>query len=158
AMLLTRQQAEYVGRLAVGQAIVKLQGRILEPFLVQLTQTPLQKGKATDNDVQDQFATFVAQNRRISPHVAKRTPIPPARHANEEARPSYVELDQASLRLLRDIVEHATSGVAERYKRLGLRPERGTHLKNNLITSGLVREERITRGRATSVLLGVTPR
>lgn len=64
----------------------------------------------------------------------------------ESSSPSSVEstsspLSESLLAFLRDVSKYPDSGIAERYKRLGLSVRQGQRLKQELIECGLIREE-----------------
>jgi len=48
-------------------------------------------------------------------------------------------LEELEAKLLEDIAEHPTAGVAERFKRLNITPHRGYKLLSSLLSSGLVK-------------------
>lgn len=48
-MMLTPEEVRYIDLLKVGEAIVKLKGRVFKPLLVKLPYVPIMKGKITDS-------------------------------------------------------------------------------------------------------------
>lgn len=52
-MLLSPEETEYLGRLPVGYAIVKLQDRYFFPFLIQIPEFKIKKGIVTDEFLRD---------------------------------------------------------------------------------------------------------
>ena len=124
AMLLAAEEREYLGRLPVGQAIVRLQARWYRPFLVRFPLLHVQKGKVTDE------ALIAAQPS----HSAARAKIRAQGQDREEIRrlrPSE-KLDEREMELLKDVMASVTSGVVERYRRLGLSSYLGNKLQQSL--------------------------
>jgi len=61
-MLLDHQQRQHLGKLEVGEAIVKLQGRYIKPFQVVIPRVQLQKGTVSDDDL---ASSVIARTQRV---------------------------------------------------------------------------------------------
>jgi hypothetical protein len=135
--LLLDSGKDILGTLDVGQAVVKLQGRIQRPFLISIPEFHIKKGRVTDEQIgqymKGKICRFGAEDQ-VSNGAAK-----------EKDRPMEDDADDSSsgpqIAFLRDIADHAESGVAARYKRLDLSGRQGQKLKTKLLTAGLVEEQ-----------------
>jgi len=135
--LLLDSGKDILGTLDVGQAVVKLQGRIQRPFLISIPEFNIKKGRVTDEQIgqymREKICRFGAEDQ-VSNGVAK-----------EKDRPMEDDADGSSsgpqIAFLRDIADHAESGVAARYKRLDLSGRQGQKLKTKLLAAGLVEEQ-----------------
>ncbi|MDX2199619.1 MAG: DUF87 domain-containing protein [Phycisphaerae bacterium] len=183
---LSSEQKIWVSRLPVGQAIVKLQDRWREPFLVQVPPVVFEKGAVTDEvlhaylnqnqagsgawralhakstgfgrvrPVDDPPDRQYADTSRTEP-VADTTNSPEAQAVSGESSSIGVPLDSLSLAFLSDVVQHPDDGVKARYRRLGWSMSKGTRIKNALIYSGLLDSEWLTLGLTRTLLLRLTP-
>jgi len=132
AMLLDSEQDSILGRMQVGQAVVKLQGRTTEPFMIATPHFKLTKGKITDDELRE----------RMAPHL-------------KISQPAQPKLSDKETAFLHDVVEHPNSGVAERYKRLGLSGRQGDKIKHSLLSNGHIQESEsiIKTGRKKLIIL-----
>jgi hypothetical protein len=143
--LIRPEDAHHLSTLPIGTGVVKLQDRWHQPFLVEFPHVPVQKGSVTDERLRE----YLDGKTTLS------APAPPvASRIASLGRPRLA--DEA--RFLADIVAQPTSGVDERYRRLGLSPDTGTRLKRRLTTLGLIQEERVRTGRTHRTLLRLTTR
>jgi DNA helicase HerA-like ATPase len=142
-MLLDGKEADLLGELEVGQAIVKLQGRIPRAFMIELPEFEIKKGAVTDEKVRDRMWP-VLQARMKS----EETPAEWAEVAGEEELEGggelqtprgEVEPDLEQL-FLQDVREYPDSGIGERYHRLGISVRQGQRLKAQLVEKGLIEE------------------
>ncbi len=146
ACLLDLDQREHLGRLPVGTAIVKLQDRWTSPFLVRFPKIEITKGEVSDGVL----ALLTLPERIPSPEQPRlpsigeipaptivSTPVPPSPVPPKGQAPT---LSDAARKLLSDVVAEPTSGVTQRYARLGLSRREGTALKETLVRQDLVRE------------------
>jgi hypothetical protein len=62
AMLLDCKDREYLGELATGSAIIKLQGRWFRPFLVKFSLIPIKKGLMTDGQLRQRMDKLLTKN------------------------------------------------------------------------------------------------
>lgn len=140
ACLLDLDQKDLLGRLPVGQAVVKLQDRWPTPFSVTFPLVSIVKGGVSDANL-DRLAGANPGNLAIPPSEDSRRGVShvPAT-PNEERETPGTSLAGDHLRLLKDIGDHPSSGVTERYRRLELSRRKGTKLKQDLIEGGFVRD------------------
>jgi len=142
--LLQSSEKDILGSLEIGQAVVKLQGRATKPFLVNVPEFPIQKGAITDTDIRTRMATVIENTVSDIPSsynlaVASRS------MGSDIARSSKGELsDPRAYALLRDVNDYPESGVAARYKRIGVSVRQGQKIKAKLVEQKLI-EERETR-------------
>lgn len=135
--LLLDSGKDILGTLDVGQAVVKLQGRIQRPFLISIPEFNIRKGRVTDEQIgqymKGKICRFGAEDQ-VSNGEAK-----------ENDQPMEDDADGSSsgpqIAFLQDIADHAESGVAARYKRLDLSGRQGQKLKTRLLAAGLVEEQ-----------------
>lgn len=142
---------DILGTLEVGQAVVKLQGRIQRPFLVSIPEFNIRKGQVTDAQIQQYMKDRIPQ-LAAEDEVSKDTTA-------EEEGPNEEDRNGSSrhveIAFLQDVVEYRDSGVAARYKRLALSARQGQKLKTRLLEQGLIQEQLETThaGRRMTVRL-----
>ena len=148
--LIGRDDEEYFGKLPVGQAIVKLQGRWFQPFLIKIPHVRIRKGSVSDEDIQEAMKDYSIDSAS-SPDAAKKpATIPPSPHAERKA------LSESEKDFLQDILDNPLSGVSNRYSRLGLSRRRGTEIKEALRANGFIEEISIPLVSGRIVLLKTT--
>jgi hypothetical protein len=142
-MLLGGKESDLLGELEVGQAIVKLQGRIPRAFMIELPEFQIEKGAVTDEEVREKMWP-VLQARLKSAEM----PSEWAELAGEEELEDGGELqapggesepDLEQL-FLQDVREYPESGIGEGYHRLGISVRQGQRLKAELVGKGLIEE------------------
>jgi len=151
AMLLDQEGKDLLGQLPVGWAIVKLQGRWTEPFVIQVPHLQLPKGKVDDQVLKEKAKTWglavqspaVAQSAQTLSEPSPRPPPIPS--------PS-----KRDLAILQDVGKHPLSGVVERYRRLGLNRRKGNTSKEACIEKGLMRQVPIPTRSGRVMLLELT--
>ena len=147
AMLLDQEGKDLLGQLPVGWAIVKLQGRWTEPFVVRIPHLELPKGKVDDSALRKMSRAWA-----LTTHVKVQESIG-AQPSGPKASPSDLTVSKRDIALLRDVAEYPLSGVVERYRRLGLNRRKGNEAKEACIESGLLRQVPIpTRGGRVMLL------
>jgi hypothetical protein len=158
-MLLSSDDKEYLGRLEVGYAIVKLQGRWFAPFLVKFPLVRLKKGIVTDSWVKahmlehsSDFARSDTDFRGFQAVENRNAEIPPI-PGSDKVEETVSELEE---NVIKDIVKFPYSGVVERYKRLGLSRRKGNACKKSLVSKGILETERICDGNRILVMLKLT--
>ena len=148
ATLMEEQDKDVLGRLQIGQAVVRLQGRSTRPFMVSVPEFIIHKGVITD-------AHLVAHMRGLGllfarAPVARASPGAVVHAVGSEviglthtaAGPlAPAAPDTRELSLLRDVSAFSESGIAERYRRLGLSVRQGQKTKDALIEQGMIQEE-----------------
>ena len=140
--LLLDQEKDLLGTLKVGQAIVKLQGRIARPFVIEVPEFVIEKGRVTDDHIREHMqdmAPAIAETKLVAANL-----------------PFYSHLaipNAQEIAFLSDIQRYPDSGVAARYKRLGLSVRQGQKLKAQLVKDGLIEEQNETTkvGRLTVI-------
>jgi hypothetical protein len=151
--LLLDKERDILGMLEVGQAVVKLQGRIPRPFQIAIPEFIIEKGKITDNFVkghmQDIAPAFSEEDFRLPSHANI------AESEKSAPGPENETLKNFEISFLNDVQEHPDSGIAARYKRLGHSVRHGQKLKAKLLERGLIEEdEEITKtGRLKAINL-----
>jgi len=142
--LLLDQEKDLLGTLKVGQAIVKLQGRIATPFMIEVPEFVIEKGRIADDHIREHMqdvAPAIAETKLVAANL-----------------PFYSHLaipNAQEIAFLGDIQRYPDSGVAARYKRLGLSVRQGQKLKAQLLKDGLIDDHTdITKtGRLTTIRL-----
>jgi DNA helicase HerA-like ATPase len=113
SILLDEKEKEYPIRLSLGQAIVKLQDRIQNAFLIRIPEFPIKKGLITDEFLKRKYA---------QPAV------------------SYA-LSLKEKSFLQDIKDFPDAKIVERYERLGFGAREGTEIKEFLLSKGLIEQK-----------------
>ena len=147
AMLLDGDEKDLLGSLKVGEAVVKVQGRIAKPFLIRIPEFPVRKGAVDDNVVRARMAPVLAAFQPAA--MTATLALYGAQDTDVEAPLSMED------RFLLDVKAHPDSGVAERYRRLGLSVRQGQKLKGYMLDRELVSEvqEHTKTGRLNRIRL-----
>lgn len=142
--LLLDREKDLLGTLTVGQAIVKLQGRIAGPFVINVPEFAVEKGKVTD-------AWIAERMQNITPAIVESGFCAGEMFVNSELLRSA----DNQLALMQDIHQYPESGVAARYERLGLSVRQGQNLLEKLLEQGLIEQSRQTTktGRLRAICL-----
>jgi hypothetical protein len=166
AMLLDAKRARHLGRLEVGESLVKLQGRWTDPFLVRFPHMQLEKGAVGDEEVHN----FRKHWRGFSEVIRSGDGLhePPDGPAGEirvlRSRDKGGAEDEGQARtgaeelLVKDILDRPGSGVSERYTRLGLSAYQGNLAKGRLLNKGLIREKEVRTRTGRVKVLELTPK
>jgi len=180
-LLLDSEQAGYLGKLEVGWAVAKLQGRWFKPFLVRFPLLKLDKGAVTDqmirrhmnNRLKDQdglygrISTAEGSSRVISAQEsvsaglgAPREVFPRIRvedkREEKEGTECAIDLTTKEREFLEDVLEHETSCLSDRYECLGLSSRKGTDLQNLLLWKGFVYSEYVSFEKGRMKILCLT--
>ena len=150
--LLLDTSKDILGTLEVGQAVVKLQGRIPRPFQISIPEFKIRKGRMADADIRthmEHLVPSIADEATASDGSQGET-VPP-----EPTAGPMPSSNNAANTFLDDIKHYPDSGVAARYKRLGLSVRQGQNLKSQLADQGLIEEhlEITDTGRRMTVRL-----
>lgn len=122
-MLLDGKESDLLGELEIGQAIVKLQGRIPRAFMIELPEFEIKKGAISDDEVRQRMWPILEARLKSAEEpsdwaeVAGEEELEGGRElqaSEAEAEPDFEEL------FLQDVREYPESGVGERYRRLGI--------------------------------------
>lgn len=167
AMLLDEDQRDILGKLPVGMAVVKLQGRWLHPFVIKIPHRNIRKGSVDDKTLshlmkdqlllqpdtqiknqrdQSSSSSQVNQNKPLSPHLQPQTPF------TEQIQ----SLPENETKLLKSVLEHPFLGTVERYRLLGVSRRKGNALRESCISKALVRTVDIPTRSGRVVLLDLT--
>ena len=130
--LLLDKEREILGTLEVGQAVVKLQGRIARSFQITIPEFIIEKGKISDALIQQHMQNIAP----AEPEEDFRLP----NQVTVEVAKKPESIDNSVLAFLKDIQQHPDSGIAERYKRLEISVRQGQKLKIKTLEKGLVEE------------------
>ncbi len=142
-MLLDGDEKDILGQLGVGQAVVKLQGRVQKPFMIEIPKFQIEKGKITDEIVREKMAT-------INPNRTKKTPV----ETMEDDTPQ--KEDSNETKFLKDVKDNPDSGIAARYKRLSISVRQGQKLKAYLCAEGLIDEKEARTSTGKTIQLNLT--
>lgn len=165
-LLLDFNDKDYVGKLRVGEGIVRLQGRSSLPFLVRFPLFVVEKGSVSDSLLDQKMSTishdlysgmFVERrNKRfLSSGKYSEGEIDGNRSFNGEnvdSHPSSLNLSENEVGFLKDVLSKPVLTVMERYKSLGFSRRTGGAVKRDLLLKGLIEMRRI-KHNGTWVLL-----
>lgn len=140
AMLLEEDQTRALGMMEIGKAIVKLQGRVKEPFMIRVPEMKIPDAKVSDDVIRGAMAPFIRPTE---------SPTLPTQELEQ------IKLTDSEMAFLKDVAVMPESGVVARYTRLGLSGRQGDKAKRGLIDHGLIEEiEKLTfRGRIKVIKL-----
>jgi len=127
--LLLDQEKDLLGTLKIGEAIVKLQGRIARPFQIKVPEFAVEKGRVTDDWIKERM-------QDITPTIMENS------FTCEGASPDWwlIQSTDNAVGFLKDVQKYPDSGVAARYKRLGLSVRQGQKLLEKLQNQGLIEQ------------------
>ncbi len=151
--LLLDKERDILGTLDVGQAVVKLQGRIHRPFQISIPEFVIEKGKISDAFIKDHMQeiapAFPEEDFRISNNVTVTLP------GESQPESQTKSIENTEIAFLKDVQEYPDSGIAARYKRLGLSVRQGQKLKAKALQEELIEEhiKAFKTGRLRVVLL-----
>jgi len=144
SLLLDAERTRYLGKLNVGEAMVKLQGRWLEPFLVRFPLVKVRKGSVSDEDVAKAMKAwmeaFMPREKLLDRISQASRDFRPFRTEEkpQEDKPKNLGVSALELKALQDLVEVGFSSTWERYERLGLNAYQGNKLRQSLLEKGLI--------------------
>jgi hypothetical protein len=135
---------DILGTLDVGQAVVKLQGRTVRPFEIKLPLFAIDKGKITDEFIKEHMKDIVS----VYPQEDFRL------NWQNNNQPPNKTLD-IEIAFLKDVADYPDSGIAARYKRLGLSVRQGQKIKNKLLEKQFIQEntEKTPTGKLNKITL-----
>lgn len=179
------EQTGYLGRLEVGWAVVRLQGRWFRPFLVRIPLVPIAKGQTNDSVVKTHNQQSTSSNELSHGLLL---PIP----GNDSTVISTQE-DSLSFRLrqrrqntvypdsakmcktrtindaktnmsltpdenifLRDVLDYPASTTTQRYRHLNFSTRHGNHLQQSLLYKKLITVHAVSAVRGQAKLLSLT--
>ena len=135
--LLLDSGKDILGTLDVGQAVVKLQGRIQRPFLISIPEFNIKKGRVTDEQIRQYMKEKVCQFG-AEDQVQEVLSTENEGTAEDAAGGSS---GGSEIAFLQDVADNPDSGVAARYQRSGLSGRQGQKLKMELLKQGLIAEQ-----------------
>lgn len=141
AMLLADEERDLIGRLGIGEAVVKLQGRWVDPFLIRIPHRKIPKGSVNDVDL---------VQRMVSRNVLQ----PYADY--EEKSVESADLSEKEERFLCNVAQHPLSGSVERYANLSLSRRKGNTVRQACLDKGLLSTVDIRTRSGKTVLLEIT--
>lgn len=146
--LVGESDREMFTKLPVGQAVVKLQDRWREPFLVQVPQVPVEKGFITD----ERLLSFVSRR-------AGSSSIKPEKQGSRGFHRVLLDdlvLSVDELAFLDDVLTRKLDGVKRRYRRLKWSIHKGHRIKEALVRRGWLASEVVPVGNSRKVLLRIS--
>ena len=139
---------KYFSMLPVGQAIIKLQDRWMNPVQVQFPLINVNKGSVTDS-ILARYSAEISSRPAHSPWKKSILPI-----FNGFPRILFdVTLEKPALQLLYDILSHPLDGVRQRYRRLTISDKKGHQTKETLLRHGWIDSQLIETGWTRKLLL-----
>ena len=145
ALLLDKEDSEILGRLPVGMAVVKLQDRWFDPFLVKMPLMSIKKSVISDQEI-------ISHMQKQGCYSTFSQPITPENEANEVIFQSGIEqpkLQEKEIEFMLDLIKNPYVGIAARYKKLNISSKNGNKIKDNLLKEGYIEvtEIKIRDGR-----------
>jgi hypothetical protein len=125
------KERDMLGALEVGRAVVKLQGRITKPFQIIMPHFPIKKGSIDDETIRKHMHQFVIPLEEIPEEFS---------HPSNEAIAGFEDAENRRKLFLGDADQYPASGIADRYRRLGISVRQGQRLKEILLSEGLIQE------------------
>ena len=137
--LLLDKERDILGTLPVGQAVVKLQGRIPRAFQIGIPEFVIEKGRITDSHIKEHMRARTPVLSQENLRAACCT-IESTIEAAGQPKVLGQSIDPAVLAFLQDVQQNPESGIANRYKRLGISVRQGQKLKLKVLKKQLVTE------------------
>jgi hypothetical protein len=137
--LLLDKERDILGALDVGEAVVKLQGRIAKPFQIIIPKFIIEKGKITDADIKQRMQNLAPAFEETDFRLPDNSGLVKPKELKPE--PKKKSMENAEIEFLKDVREHSYSGVAARYERLGLSVRQGQTLIEKLFEEGLIEQQ-----------------
>jgi len=147
-MLLENEKKKYLGKLPVGYAAVKLQGRWFEPFLIKMPLVRIRKGLVTDKAVKEKMGGYSGYSQPLAAKFGQNGGI--------SAGHKRADLTDIERRLVIDVINDQFGGIVNRYKRLEISTRNGNVVKKSLIKKGLIKQQKIVSKNGWIVLLELT--
>ena len=142
SMLLADDENELLDNLQVGEVVVRLQGRSSKPFMISVPEFAIKKGTVNDADVTHHMTRLGLLSARRHPMHAQAQPTQSvAVVVGADTFEPNAPAQLPELAFIQDVDRYPDSGVAERYKRLGLSVRQGQKLRDSLIGKELIRAE-----------------
>ncbi|MBL1214698.1 MAG: ATP-binding protein [Ignavibacteriae bacterium] len=152
SLLLEASDKKVLGRLDIGEAVAKIQGRWHKPFMIHVPHIPIKKGSVDDKMISEVMRPYSTYSTSESVTIVEEKEIP----QNEAARKISNGITSEEQILLKDIYSNKLSGVVQRYKRLGWSRRKGNELKNSLVKKQLIDTEEIPTKSGRVIVLKLT--
>jgi len=167
ALLLQNDQKELLGKLPIGKGIVKLQGRWLSPFLIEipLYHPIIKKGSIDDEKLKNLMQPYFTVSRtkeaqdelcgkfQASPENGKLERLYDVNINDDYTKEKITKNEQ---KMLIDVINNPGSGIVERYNRLKLSRRKGNNTKLLLIKNDIIKEIPIITKKGKVMLLELT--
>jgi hypothetical protein len=144
-MLLQDDEKNLLGDLQVGEAIVRLQGRSVKPFKISVPEFSITKGAFTDTKVMRHMTQLGLLSVRRQPvqhtQTPQQAPAPEIQRVALGSQSNTAAVSSPDHLFLVDIQTYPDSGIAERYKRLGLSVRQGQKIKHRFLAAGIIEEQ-----------------
>lgn len=144
-MMLGSSEKEYPGNLEVGEAIVRLQGRIMKPFLVKVPEFEIKKGTITDEMLREKMIGYFSHSQRNQALTQGIT------HISKQAK-----VEEGEKVLLIDILKYPFSSITKRYVKLNQNRRKGNVFKDGLINKGYIKPKEIKLSNGRIMLFELT--
>ena len=160
SMLLGHHEQTILGRLPVGEAVVKLEQRWHAPFIISIPKIEVGGAMMTDSMITKQMTGYFAKTELKSLNLSKPEVISPLSRTDkrEKTEPKIGEnaITKPEMVFLFDIVKHPFSTTTQRYKRLDTNPRRGNQIKSHLLKKGFITDVGISTATGQVKLLQLT--
>ena len=152
SLLLESADRKVLGRLDIGEAVAKIQGRWHKPFMINVPHIPIKKGSVTDKMVSEMMRPYSTCSTSEIVTIDEEKEIP----HSEDQRKIKTGITSNEQILLKDIYSNKLSGVVERYKRLEWSRRKGNELKNSLLKKQFIDTEEIPTKSGRVIVLKLT--
>ena len=140
AMLLQDDQPLALGNMEIGKAVVKLQGRVREPFMIRIPEIIFPQTPVTDDLLREAMKPHIRRGEQIS----------------GEHEPAVSKLTASEKPFLQDVAVMPDSGVVARLSRLGISGRQGSRIRQSLLDMDLIEEVEKLTSRGRKVVLRLT--
>jgi hypothetical protein len=141
ALALEKEHREYIDRLDIGEALVKVKGRVNTPILVKFPHYEIEKGKVTNSILQ----SFMLWNSDSSAGSNGPRASRDQNRESNKVRDSIYIPPGLERKFLAQIKKFPDFGVKEHYKELGVSIDKGNKCKKYLLKKGKIKE--VQQGR-----------
>ena len=150
--LLDADEKKYFSMLPVGQGIVKLQDRWMQPFLVKFPLVDIKKGSVTDA----MLARYSAINNAKTTGSGRNTSV--STYFGQVPRVPLLDiaLHAEAFGLLSDVLTYPNDGVKIRYKRLNMSTGSGSRLKEQLLNQNWLESQTVEFSTTRKTCLRLT--
>ena len=152
SLLLDSADRKILGRLDIGEAVAKIQGRWHKPFMINIPHIPIKKGSVNDKMIGEMMRPYSTYSNSETVTTSEEKDIP----EYEDLRNKEIGITSEEQILLKDIYSNKLSGVVERYKRLQWSRRKGNELKNSLLKKQLIDTEEISTKSGRVIVLKLT--